>query len=86
MLARMAEEAGKQRRLICRKSSVPLSNAGSTTTRTNAKTVLLGAGNILTVWEGRKDVWNCQQFELSEESKRLLESFEALNRNRREEK
>jgi len=51
-----------------------------------AKTVLLGAGNILTVWEGRKDVWNCQQFELSEESKRLLESFEALAKNLRREK
>lgn len=43
-----------------------------------AEKILLSSGNIMTVWEGRKDVWVCQQFEMSEESKRIANMFENM--------
>ena len=36
-----------------------------------AKEVKLTSGNIATVWEGRKDVWWCKSFEMSEEAKEI---------------
>lgn len=43
-----------------------------------ANTIMLNFGNIMTVWEGRKDIWVCQQFEMSEEAKRIADMFENM--------
>lgn len=34
-----------------------------------AKTINLSAGNIATVYQGRKNIWECRMFNLSEEAK-----------------
>ena len=51
-----------------------------------AEKILLNSGNIMTVWEGRKDVWICQQHELTEEAKRLQAIFEYLVMKKMEQK
>lgn len=37
-----------------------------------AKRILLNNGNIMTMYEGRKDVWTCKQFELSDRAKQII--------------
>ena len=36
------------------------------------KKINLSHGNINTVHEGRKDVWTCQMFQMSDEAKEIL--------------
>ena len=38
-----------------------------------AEEIKLTNGNIATVWEGRRDVWWCRSFEMSEEAKAIHE-------------
>ena len=42
-----------------------------------AKTINLSAGNIATLFQGRKDIWECRMFNLSEKAK----TFKTLMEN-----
>ena len=37
-----------------------------------AKRIVLSNGNIMTMHEGRKDIWVCAQYELSDRAKQIL--------------
>ena len=60
------------------KCAVPECKYNNDKNECTAKTIMLNSGNIMTVWEGRKDVWVCQQFEMSEEAKRIADMFENM--------
>ena len=62
-------------KVIC---AVPECKYNNDKNECTAKTIMLNSGNIMTVWEGRKDVWVCQQFEMSEEVKRIADMFENM--------
>lgn len=62
-------------KVIC---AVPECKYNNDKNECTAKTIMLNSGNIMTVWEGRKDIWVCQQFEMSEEAKRIADMFENM--------
>lgn len=70
-------------KVIC---AVPECKYNNDKNECTAEKILLSSGNIMTVWEGRKDVWICQQHELTEEAKRLQAIFEYLVMKKMEQK
>lgn len=62
-------------KVIC---AVPECKYNNDKNECTAKTIMLNSSNIMTVWEGRKDIWVCQQFEMSEEAKRIADMFENM--------
>lgn len=47
----------------------------SNTGRCTAKRVELSFHSVNTLWEGRQDFWKCKSYEMSEESKRIMDQF-----------
>ena len=47
----------------------------------DADKIVLSEHSVMTVWEGRQQFWKCDQYEMSEQSKRLYEEFKRLIEN-----
>ncbi len=49
-----------------------------TANRCTAKRIELSAHSVMTLWEGRQEFWKCKSYEMSEESKRIMNQFKKM--------
>lgn len=65
-------------KIIC--ASVDCAYNGDNHTCT-ANRIMMSECHIMTVYDGRQLFWQCKQYEMSEQSKRLYEDFKRILKN-----